>query len=260
MLQQLSQVLQLPQTDKSVQMVAELEGLVRTAELAAQALAQMTEKATKADNFNAEVATTLIHQVDIGVSDVNAKITASRQFLQTKRLDMEADKSAQQTNVIRQELAKMAQRVQVAGQSAVQTAQVARERAAAKSPAAAAQQPQQQQRPPLQPVLPLTEQDQAAFKRSDQDADGFLSRPELLAYCRAELRFDLGQVAGLCDEVLAKLVVQGEAGLRLEQLPRLKAVLAASQQQRPPQGVPAAAAGPAGVPAPVQGGLPRPPG
>lgn len=87
----------------------------------------------------------------------------------------------------------------------------------------------------------------------------------MLTYCKTELRLELSEA--LCDNIFNSLVVKGEAGLRVQQLPRLKMVLA-SQQQPQPQlqqaaGAPHAqaqgvVAHPAGANA--GGSLPRPPG
>ena len=65
-------------------MVAELENLVKTAEFAASALSQMTEQATKEGTFTVEMANSLVQQVDVGVTDVNNKINAGRQYLQDR--------------------------------------------------------------------------------------------------------------------------------------------------------------------------------
>jgi len=244
---QLAQMLQIPETDASVKMVAELEALVKIAEMAATALAQMTERATKDDKLTPDAGKNLIEQVDIGVADVNTKINASRQFMQLRRPDMEKDKNPQQTNLLRNELAKMAHRVQAAQQMAAATAQVARDRVSKGSSVA------QQQQPPLQ-------DEHAVFKKYDQDGDGFLNRAEILAFCRGELRLEVPQA--LCDAIIPSLVVKDEAGLRPEQLPRLRATLAAVQQQQ--QALQGAGSVVVGAPPPPlavgAGGLPRPPG
>merc|ERR1719217_1370499 len=92
--------------------------------------------------------------------------------------------------------------------------------------AAAGQQPGMVQAQQLNPQMQAAQQaqDQAVFKRYDQDGDGFLSRPELLAYCKTELRCE--PPPAFCDQIFGSLVVKGEAGLRLEQLPRLKMAIA----------------------------------
>merc|ERR1712137_739345 len=104
--------------DNAQRLVIELEVLISDAESASATLRETAQRASNDATVTQADATLLIERVEAGILDVNSKITVAREFLQSRRLEMEREKAPQQVGQVRQELARMAQRIHSAGQVA----------------------------------------------------------------------------------------------------------------------------------------------
>merc|ERR1712137_821069 len=104
--------------DNAQRLVIELEVLISDAESASATLRETAQRASNDATVTQADATLLIERVEAGILDVNSKITVAREFLQSRRLEMEREKAPQQVGHVRQELARMAQRIHSAGQVA----------------------------------------------------------------------------------------------------------------------------------------------